>query len=357
MTRLTWKQKHIDFVNSIYKQNKAKDVTKMFNDKFGTDLSVSAVSKKIRYLKGLNGSYKNESERNVNNKPIGTIRKGLNGYLEIKIKNIKYNGDKNWKKYHEYIWEKENGKTIPEKYKVIFLNDNKRDCRIENLRLTTRHVYRVMISKKLFSNDPKETIKGIKEAETFIKSKKPKRTSFNWEKKHIDFLKKHAKGSNTKEITKKFNDHFNTNNSDMSVRTQVYNHNLKFDNHPGRFKKGNIPPGEYKIGDKAIDGDGGVIIKIANDHHNYKRNWKKYHIYLWEKYKGTVPEEHLVIFLNNDNRDFRLENLELVPRSIYQMMILNDLVYDDPELTKTGINIAKLLKKQTKNSVKEMKRR
>lgn len=193
MTRLTWKQKHIDFVNSIYKQNKAKDVTKMFNDKFGTDLSVSAVSKKIRYLKGLNGSYKNESERNVNNKPIGTIRKGLNGYLEIKIKNIKYNGDKNWKKYHEYIWEKENGKTIPEKYKVIFLNDNKRDCRIENLRLTTRHVYRVMISKKLFSNDHKETIKGIKEAETFIKSKKPKRTSFNWEKKHIDFLKKTCK--------------------------------------------------------------------------------------------------------------------------------------------------------------------
>lgn len=354
MTRLTWKRKHIDYVNSIYKKNKPKDVTKMFNDKFGTNLSVDAINKKIRFLKSINGSYEEESE--INSKPIGTIRENSNGYLEIKVNNIKYS-DKNWIKYQDYIWEKETGKKIPKKCKVIFLNNDKKDCRIDNLYLTTRHAYRVMINKGLFYNDPKKTIEGIKIAEKFIKSKKPKRKLFNWEKKHIDFLKEHAKGSNTKEITKKFNEHFNTNNSGESVRAKVYENNLKFDNHTGRFKKGYIPPGEYKIGDKATDGDDSVIIKIANERHNYKRNWKKYHIYLWEKYKGEIPKDHLVIFLNNNNRDFRLDNLELVPRSIYQIMIINDLVYDDPELTKTGINIAKLLKKQTKNSVKEMKKR
>ena len=40
----------------------------------------------------------------------------------------------------------------------------------------------------------------------------------------------------------------------------------------------------------------------------------------------------------------RIENLEMVPYSIFQMMCQNDLIYDDPELTKVGINIAKLLK-------------
>lgn len=61
--------------------------------------------------------------------------------------------------------------------------------------------------------------------------------------------------------------------------------------------------------------------------------------------------------MNGDKKDIRIENLEMLPYSIFQMMYINDLIYDNPELTKAGINIAKLLKKQTKRSVREMKKR
>ncbi len=37
------------------------------------------------------------------------------------------------------------------------------------------------------------------------------------------------------------------------------------------------------------------------------------------------------------------------------MMINNNLFYENAELTKTGINIAKLLKKQTRDWLKKMK--
>ncbi|MGV1143193.1 hypothetical protein ACV56Z_02110 [Staphylococcus aureus] len=40
----------------------------------------------------------------------------------------------------------------------------------------------------------------------------------------------------------------------------------------------------------------------------------------------------------------------MITYSTLQMMINNNLFYENAELTKTGINIAKLLKKQTRRS-------
>lgn len=181
-------------------------------------------------------------------------------------------------------------------------------------------------------------------------------TRMKWQQEHIDFLRQNVEGSTSKELTYKFNKHFTTNLNISQVKTQVFKRGMKFNNYPQRIKKGEVICKCYEVGDKSVDGLGNVIIKYTDEYKNTRKNWKMYHHFLWEKHNGEIPKNHIVIFLNGDKRDFRLENLKLVHRSIHQMMILNQLLFEDKELTNTSINIAKLLKLQTENTVRKRKK-
>lgn len=43
--------------------------------------------------------------------------------------------------------------------------------------------------------------------------------------------------------------------------------------------------------------------------------------------------------MNDDNRDFKLENLRCVDRRVWLKLKQNDMAYDDPALLETAINI------------------
>lgn len=103
------------------------------------------------------------------------------------------------------------------------------------------------------------------------------------------------------------------------------------------FESGKKHPRYKPIGSERIDKDGYIVIKVA------ERKWQTKHQYLWEKENGKIPKGHVVIFGNRDKRDFRKENLILVSRK--QLVVINkfNLIFDDEELTKSGIVISDLI--------------
>lgn len=118
------------------------------------------------------------------------------------------------------------------------------------------------------------------------------------------------------------------------------------------FKKGNKPANFRPVGSERIDRDGYTLIKINNEGSMWER-WTSKHKYLWEKYNGRkVPPGYVVIFADQNNRNFEKENLILVSRAELLKLNRKKLIFDNSEATKAGLNTAKLMLK-----IDELKRR
>lgn len=105
----------------------------------------------------------------------------------------------------------------------------------------------------------------------------------------------------------------------------------------------------HKVGDERLDKDGYVMIKLyehAKDNGGGKGNstraWVLKHRYIWEQNYGPIPEGHIVIFLDGNRLNFEIDNLGLISQRENALINKYGLRYDDPDLTKLGINIAKL---------------
>ena len=70
--------------------------------------------------------------------------------------------------------------------------------------------------------------------------------------------------------------------------------------------------------------------------------WTQYHRYLWEQAHGPIPPGHMVTFLDGNIQNTDLSNLALISRTEQMHLMKDDLRFDNPELTKTGILIAKV---------------
>lgn len=112
------------------------------------------------------------------------------------------------------------------------------------------------------------------------------------------------------------------------------------------FKEGKQHPRYRPIGSERVERDGYIVMKVAD------RKWQQKHRYLWELDNGKIPNGHVVIFGNGNKRDFRPENLILVSRN--QLATINkfSLIFEDEELTRSGIALSGLIQAKTK-----MKRR
>jgi len=137
-----------------------KELTKLFNTKFKTEVSVLGLSQKCRKMglicpnsgrfkkgnvpanKGMKGLTKaNKTSFKPGNRPmqakrVGSIstRKDKNGHLYMHIKVAEPN---KWKMLHAYIWEHKYGK-IPKGYCVIFKDKNTLNPSLDNLMLVSR---------------------------------------------------------------------------------------------------------------------------------------------------------------------------------------------------------------------------
>ena len=114
------------------------------------------------------------------------------------------------------------------------------------------------------------------------------------------------------------------------------------------FKKGHQPPNTAKVGTKVKDADGYWKIKVAEPN-----KWEYIHRLVWEEAHGKLEKQTLVIFLNQNKDDLRLENLIAVTRK--DLCMINRWVKFscDAELNKTIVEVAKL-KSALKKAVTHM---
>ena len=77
-----------------------------------------------------------------------------------------------------------------------------------------------------------------------------------------------------------------------------------------RFQKGNRPSNYMPVGSERIVKGGFLQRKVSEPN-----KWVSVQRIVWEDHNGKIPPDHIVIFKNGNNRDFRIENLELISRA------------------------------------------
>jgi hypothetical protein len=177
------------------------------------------------------------------------------------------------------------------------------------------------------------------------------------------YLRKVIPGHSYKEITHMFNAHFDQDITIEQVKNYIKRNHLStgrtgcfekghqswckglhIGTYPGsevgQFKKGSKPKNAMPIGTERYS-NGYIYVKVQDGHKN--NNWKAKHIKVYEDYHGPIPSGHVVIFADSDRHNFDIDNLILITRSQLARMNQNHLINTDPEFTKTGLQIAKLI--------------
>lgn len=179
----------------------------------------------------------------------------------------------------------------------------------------------------------------------------------------IEFLREVTPGKTYKEITELFNNKFNLDTTVETMkgllsRKKIHTGTL------GQFKKGSIPwnkgkkgyvganrtsfkkgnkPKNWKpIGSERINAEGYTLIKISNEGGMWKR-WALKHRVVWEEHhKKKIPKGSVIIFADGDKSNLSIENLICITRNELKVLNKCRLISSVPELTKTGLNIAKI---------------
>lgn len=92
----------------------------------------------------------------ANLKPIGylSVRPDKTGreYIHIKV------DSQTWQLYHRVLWEQEHG-PIPTKMKIVFINGNTLDCRLDNLKMVTYQEAMLMNTIHRYTPEIKQLIR------------------------------------------------------------------------------------------------------------------------------------------------------------------------------------------------------
>lgn len=103
------------------------------------------------------------------------------------------------------------------------------------------------------------------------------------------------------------------------------------------FKKGAKPHNTRKEGEESKSTDGYTYVKIADN------DWRLKHRVIWEQVNGAIPTDHIVVFKDNNQQNFDINNLELITK--VENMQRNTL-HQYPEPIQQIIKLNNKLKKQ-----------
>ena len=146
---------------------------------------------------------------------------------------------------------------------------------------------------------------------------------------HKMWIKDNAAGIRNEKLTEMFNKQFNMNITVGQLKKFKNYHHIS-----SGLKSCNEPVGSER------ESKGYIVIKIAEPN-----VWIEKHRYIYESKYGKIPKGYKVIFADKNKRNFDIENLVLVSNSEALILNTNNLIYEDAELTKTGVLIAKVINK------------
>lgn len=172
MPRIMTDEMH-EFLLQNYKGILTAELTDKINKRFSTSFTVSQIRsyKSNHHLpNGFDGRFKkgnvpyNKGKKGLihpgcqkgwfmkgqmphNHKPVGSERVTVDGYIEIKVSE-----PNKWRLKHRLIWEQANGQ-IPKNTAIVFLDGNKQNADIANLKLISRAELLIMNRHNLFKAD------------------------------------------------------------------------------------------------------------------------------------------------------------------------------------------------------------
>ena len=175
-----------------------------------------------------------------------------------------------------------------------------------------------------------------------------------------EFVRSNYEGIGPAEMARILNDEFKTNYSKQQLKSYYANHNLNsgltgyFEKghvpfNKGRkgmhaagsektwFKKGHTPANHKPVDSERISKDGYIEIKVAEPN-----KWMLKHRFIWEKKNGPLPKGMIIRFLDGNKLNCNIENMVLVSRAEHIEITRNNLHSCNPEVSKIGVNIAKL---------------
>lgn len=168
-----------EFMREYVPGHSYKEIQEAFTEKFGWDISrkqVSAYIKNNNLNTGRTGCFEKghipankgqkmspevyekikrtmfkKGDMPVNHRPVGSERITRDGYIEVKVAE-----PNKWKLKHRCVWENENGK-IPNGHAILFLDGNKLNVDISNMKLVKRSELLIMNRYDLYGADAQLT--------------------------------------------------------------------------------------------------------------------------------------------------------------------------------------------------------
>ena len=184
------------------------------------------------------------------------------------------------------------------------------------------------------------------------------RRHHRWSEEEKAYLRKIAKNTPIKQIQEMMSRKFDYEFSRGQITKAMFRFGALNGNDP-RFKKGDEPWNKGKkmnidpwnkgkrlgpaynrsdIGTEHIDTKGFIHVKVSNP-----SGWKLKHHLIYEKHYGPIEEGYLVIFADKNKNNFDINNLIKIKKSELLTINSNGLYYDNAELTKVGVNVAKVI--------------
>lgn len=181
--RMKWPDEMRDYLAEIVPGRHYHEIVKMFNEKFGLNLSQKTITSAMkrynlftgfdgRFPKGnvpLNKGKKMSPEQYekckatmfkpgiepTNHREVGSERNSKDGYIEIKTAE-----PGTWELKHRVVWQQAYGE-IPEGKVIIFKDGNKLNCALENLEIISQRENAFLNLHHLRSDNPEVTECGV----------------------------------------------------------------------------------------------------------------------------------------------------------------------------------------------------
>ena len=182
-----WSEEEKKYLKDIVDGKSYKDIVKLMNEKFEyqfTQIQIQSALKRYNLKTGTIGHFKKNSipwnkgtkgytssnktsfkKGNIpkNYRTVGSERVNVYGYIEVKVAD-----PGTWKLKHRLLYEEHYGE-IPKGSKVIFLDGNKQNINIENLKLVSDATLLIANNKKLLFEDRELSEAGINTANLILK--------------------------------------------------------------------------------------------------------------------------------------------------------------------------------------------
>lgn len=108
------------------------------------------------------------------------------------------------------------------------------------------------------------------------------------------------------------------------------------------FKKGDQPINYLPIGTERINRQGYVMVKVQ-DYGHYGQRWKLKSRIVWEQHYGRkLGTNDNIMLLDGDRQNLSIDNLRLIDDAEHAVMAKNRLHFKDADLTKVGLNVARI---------------